>query len=374
VFLVEGEEEAGSGIHDRGFTGVVQDNLTWFEGTQAIIISNNYWIDDETPCLTYGMRGVIDFEVCVKGANKDLHAGVDGGPVFEPLVDLTYLLSLLWDSGATTSTTATSTAAAKDDADNDDDDDTTQGGESVVGGLLGPESGLAVPGLNDAVIGASEKEKEEWRKHVPQDYALALERMGVGRMKTADPVEILAWRWTRPSASVSSIATTNHAQAFRKIPHAVRARISLHFVPNQTSEHVLECVRSYLQQHFDKRNSGNELLLRTKQVSDWWLGDTENHMFRVAEEAVKEVWQKQPVLVREGGSFGGITAFLEGALKSPALHLPMGQSSDHAHLADERMRVHNLLQGKQVMKRFLALLAPRCHGATGSSSSPAKPK
>ena len=73
-------------------------------------------------------------------------------------------------------------------------------------------------------------------------------------------------------------------------------------------------------------------------------------------QAVEDVWGVKPLLVREGGSYGGISAFLEKTLKAPALHLPMGQAADNAHLPNERMRVHNLLQGKKVIANLLSRL------------------
>ena len=57
VFVIEGEEESGYSLDQRAFPCIISDNLHWFEGCKAIIISNNYWVDNERPCLTYGMRG-----------------------------------------------------------------------------------------------------------------------------------------------------------------------------------------------------------------------------------------------------------------------------------------------------------------------------
>ncbi|KNC71004.1 hypothetical protein SARC_16464, partial [Sphaeroforma arctica JP610] len=64
-------------------------------GVDALIVSNNYWLDDERPCLTYGMRGNINIEVTVDGPGHDLHSGMDGGVVAEPMVDLMAVLSSL---------------------------------------------------------------------------------------------------------------------------------------------------------------------------------------------------------------------------------------------------------------------------------------
>ena len=63
MFVVEGAEERGSG----GFKEAVLGNLGWFEGTKAILVSNNYWIDDVRPCLNVGMRGTINLDITVSG-------------------------------------------------------------------------------------------------------------------------------------------------------------------------------------------------------------------------------------------------------------------------------------------------------------------
>lgn len=72
----------------------------------------------------------------------------------------------------------------------------------------------------------------------------------------------------------------------------------------------------------------------------------------MAEAAITDVWGVQPRHVREGGTMP-ITAFLETLLKAPAIHLPLGQATDNAHLPNERIRYLNLINGKEVIKRIL---------------------
>lgn len=129
VLLIEGEEENSS----EGFREAVLQNLHWFRGTSLILQANSTWIDDEKsvsgsgrdrtspppepppclaawltccccccvvfrPCLTYGMRGTIHLEVRVQGPKRNLHSGIDGGAVVEPLNDLVGVLATLVDS------------------------------------------------------------------------------------------------------------------------------------------------------------------------------------------------------------------------------------------------------------------------------------
>ncbi|CAG8662244.1 15943_t:CDS:10, partial [Acaulospora morrowiae] len=85
TFLIEGEEENGS----VGFYEAVENSKHLIEDPDVIFVSNSYWLDDETPCLIYGLRGVIS------GPRNDLHSGVQGGAVSEPLIDMVKVLSKL---------------------------------------------------------------------------------------------------------------------------------------------------------------------------------------------------------------------------------------------------------------------------------------
>lgn len=95
-FLVEGEEESGS----IGFYEAVMENKEFFgDQMDGILISNSYWLNDDIPCLTYGLRGVIHSTLEIKSPREeDLHSGVYGGALDEPLVDLIKILSSLYDS------------------------------------------------------------------------------------------------------------------------------------------------------------------------------------------------------------------------------------------------------------------------------------
>jgi di- and tripeptidase len=173
-----------------------------------------------------------------------------------------------------------------------------------------------------------------------------------------------------------------------------RAKISVRTVPHQNPEKLIELIRTHLKHEFGKRRSPNELFIDVKkvcestccvlplpdtptprlarlthddffagagarsvrctvdQVGDWWLGSQDADAFQMAEAAITDVWGVQPRHVREGGTMP-ITAFLETLLKAPAIHLPLGQATDNAHLPNERIRYLNLINGKEVIKRIL---------------------
>lgn len=82
------------------------------------------------------------------------------------------------------------------------------------------------------------------------------------------------------------------------------------------------------------------------------MGDIEDRFFKAAETAIEQEWGQKPLFIREGGSVPAIR-WLEKRLKAKAVHIPMGQSSDQAHLNNERIRLQNLNSGKRVIKGFL---------------------
>jgi len=315
VFIIEGEEESGLSLPQRGFPAVVEANLHWFRGCRGILICNNYWIDDATPCLTYGMRGVIDAEIWVSGGRKDLHSGVDGGAVDEPMSDVVALL----------------------------------------GSLRGEKGNVLVPGLT-ARVRVADAAEEKRLAEVAFSVDCYRDSLGVAKVVSDKSEEVLRARWSEPCISVSSIESTNKARVFRKIPNAVVGRLSLHYVPDQDGAELELLLKAHLAKVFHERGSSNKLRVLVKQTSAWWVGDLQKPIFCLALQALRLVWGQQPQLVREGGSYGGVTTFLEDILAAPAVHLPLGQASDNAHLPNERIRVHNLVQGQQVIERLLGLL------------------
>ena len=95
-------EESGS----EGLDELIRSETTkgaegWFGGVDCVCISDNYWLNARTPCLTYGLRGIVYFEVNVTGPKQDLHSGMFGRMVHEPMTDLIALMGTLVASNGT---------------------------------------------------------------------------------------------------------------------------------------------------------------------------------------------------------------------------------------------------------------------------------
>ncbi|KAF2494573.1 glutathione degradosome [Lophium mytilinum] len=364
VFLIEGEEECGS----RGFSDAIQANKKLIGDIDWILLANSYWLDDQNPCLTYGLRGVIHATVQVESPHPDLHSGVDGSAnLDESLKDLIMTLAQ----------------------------------------LTGKHGKVRIPGFYDPILPLSQDEKKLYK-----DITQTLVR---GNPDLGDPDELatsLMRRWREASLTIHRFQTSGPENS-TIIPRLARASLSLRLVPNQESAVIAQMLKDFLHQVFDSLDTENSLTVTIDHVAEPWLGDFNNQIFQTLERAIIDVWgptpapspsvahrrkssaghaarafaqrnsitsttlaagsgEKEaeepaasaiangkteqgvfvtkPLYIREGGSIPSIR-FLEKEFGAPAAHLPCGQASDSAHLDNERLRLVNLYNSRRVFKR-----------------------
>ncbi|KAI0051074.1 Zn-dependent exopeptidase [Auriscalpium vulgare] len=296
IFLIEGEEETGS----VGFEEMVRKHKDLIGEVDAILVSNSGWIACNAPSITYGLRGVVHCNVEIMSQCKDAHSGVDGGAVVEPMQDMIQLLATLSDK----------------------------------------DRKVLIPGFYDDVRPRTEQETEAFK---------------LIEAATNNTAESLAARWREPSLTVHNILGSGPRNP-TVIPATVTAQVSLRIVPDQSLETVSSTLTRYIKQSFAELHSPNALKVSVDHTVDWWLGNLEHPYFKALESAIRDEWQVNPLRVREGGSIPCVP-FLEKEFACPALHLPMGQSTDQAHLANEHLSLVNLRAGKSVVKRFLLAVA-----------------
>ncbi|KAJ6785070.1 hypothetical protein PWT90_05253 [Aphanocladium album] len=339
IFLIEGEEEYGS----RGFKEAVRQNKDRIGHIDYILLANSYWLDDEVPCLTYGLRGVLHATVCVDSPRPDTHSGVDGSFMMnEPLSDLTYIISKLKGAGNRVQ-------------------------------MRGFYSGI--PALTPA---------EEARY---DDIVSILKRGRSDDISEETLKRSLMARWREPNLTVHSYKVSGPDGSL--VSSHASAHISLRLVPGQEVNDVAEQLTQFLVQQFAALASQqNQLSVSIDNKAEPWLGDTNNSIFRTLEQAIVEAWPdsfesdsggqpasrsngnsngnsnsnskkaskpRGPLYIREGGSIPAIR-FLEKEFKAPAAHLPCGRASDSAHLSNERMSVVNLLKAREIMGKVFRRL------------------
>ncbi|EUC63300.1 beta-ala-his dipeptidase [Rhizoctonia solani AG-3 Rhs1AP] len=297
VMLIEGEEEAGS----AGFKDLFESVKDRVGEIDCILVSNSFWIDDVTPCVTYGLRGVVHSSIEISSERPDVHSGVEGGAIVEPMIDMVKVLA-----------------------------------------TLASGSKVLIPSFYDKVRPQPEEERVLYEK--------------IAEVTKTTPASI-ASKWSEPSLSIHSLNVSGPGNA-TVIPSSVKAKVSIRIVPDQDTDEIAASLVNHVNGAFAGLQSPNVLKVKVDRTADWWLGELDDEYFRALEGAVRNEWQAEPLRIREGGSIPSVP-FLEKALGCHALHLPMGQSSDQAHLQNERISVNNLRKGQAVMERFLVSLGKR---------------
>lgn len=297
VFLIEGEEESGS----VGFQQAITKNKELIGDIDWVLLSNSYWLDDDTPCLNYGLRGVIKVTIEVQGNHPDLHSGVYGGVYREPTLDLVNLLSKL----------------------------ATDEGEIIV-----PEFHSSVRPVTADELHFYEA--IEGKLHKPGD--------------TTTTTSQLMTRWRYPSLTIHGINVSGPSNS-TLIPKTAKASLSLRIVPDQELDIIKESLCQYLTSQFGAFKTDNRLTIHISNESEPWVGDPSNRAFKVLAEALEEEWEKgEPLFIREGGSIP-VVRFLEKTFSAPAAQLPCGQASDAAHLDNERLRIVNFIKARNVFRK-----------------------
>ncbi|KAI8362312.1 hypothetical protein B0O80DRAFT_409457 [Mortierella sp. GBAus27b] len=309
-FLIEGEEENGS----VGFFQAVEQNIELFQEADVILLSNSYWLGEDIPCLTYGLRGVIHSTLTISSKNVDLHSGVDGGAVSEPLIDMVKVLSELVNTDKT----------AK-----------IPGFYDCIRPLTAHEDALYDPIVEDMFNNPSGQ--RHW------------DPLATGVTKEELKRKLMA-RWRNPSLTIHQVDVSGPKNR-TVIPRSAKASVSMRIVPDQEVADITRSFEEHVRKVFSELDTENQIEIDIKVVADWWLGDTKDRFFKAAEAAIEQEWGQKPLFIREGGSVPAIR-WLEKRLKATAVHIPMGQSSDQAHLNNERIRLRNLNSGKRVIKAF----------------------
>lgn len=341
IFLIEGEEECGS----RGFEKVIQMNKERIGPVDYILLANSYWLDDEVPCLTYGLRGVLHATVCVDSSRPDSHSGVDGSHINdEPLSDLTTVLSRLKGRG----------------------------------------NRVLIPGFYDGIPPVTKEEEARY-----DDIASILLRRSTEAVSEADIKRSLLARWREPNLTIHRYNVSGPDGSL--VSSHANAHISMRLVPGQEVDVVATALTSFLQREFAGLESENRMRICIDNKAEPWLGDPTNDIFRTLCDAIVEAWPerfeprqgvaqkpspsengdsktprqespdpstckpKKPLYIREGGSIPAIR-FLEKEFGAPAAHLPCGRASDSAHLDNERMSLINLVKAREIFGKVFVRL------------------
>ncbi|KAI8060985.1 hypothetical protein BC940DRAFT_310848 [Gongronella butleri] len=308
-FCLEGMEESGS----EGLEPIIEDEADkYFKDVDAVCISDNYWLGTTKPCLTYGLRGVSYFHLTVKGPAADLHSGVFGGTIHEPMTDLFALMSK----------------------------------------LVQPDGKILVPGIYDQVRPVTEEEEATYKT---LDFAMSDLHGAVGNETNIhdDVKSVLQHRWRFPSLSLHGVEGAFYNAGDKTVvPAKVVGKFSIRTVPDMEPKKITELVVKYVTDEFNKLGSKNEMKIVCSHDGNHWLSSPNHPNYVAASKAVETVYKVKPDMTREGGSIP-VTLCFQDALKKNVLLLPMGRGDDGAHSINEKLDRSNYIEGTKLLGVYL---------------------
>ncbi|WP_026463332.1 dipeptidase [Adhaeribacter aquaticus] len=302
-FMIEGEEEIGS------------NNLEWFvqnnkEKLKAdvILISDTGMIANDIPSITTGLRGLSYHEVEVTGPNRDLHSGLYGGAVANPINILCKMIASLHDEN----------------------------------------NHITIPGFYDNVEELSEAERAEMAK-APfslEEYKKALDLndvYGETGYSTNERNSI------RPTLDVNGIWGGYTGEGAKTvIPSKAFAKISMRLVPHQTSEEITNLFRKHFEQIAP---AGVKVEVRPHHGGEPAVTPMNSIAYKAASMAYEQTFGKKPVPMRSGGSIP-IVAMFKQELGLDSVLMGFGLDSDAIHSPNEHFGIFNFLKGIETIPYF----------------------
>ena len=307
--VIEGEEEIGS-VNLGSFLNENRDALK----CDVAVVSDTGMIARGVPTLSYGLRGVTALEIKVIGAKMDLHSGVFGGAVANPITALAQLLTTLHDN----------------------------------------KGRVAIAGFYDRVKPLENWEREAWRKLPVDGDELILKETGVPELFGEAGYNSLERLWARPTAEINGIGGGYQGKGTKTViaSHAM-AKLTFRLVPNQEGDEILKLAKTHLRKNLPK---GVTLDITDGHSGPWYLTDPHSPEGESAQRALRKAFNAEVALIREGGSIP-IVAQFRGILGVETLLMGLALADCRAHSPNENFPLENLEGGIRLNKAVLQELA-----------------
>ena len=302
-FMIEGEEEVGS----EGLAWFVPRNIEKL-ANDVILISDTGMIANDIPSITTGLRGLSYVEVEVTGPNRDLHSGLYGGAVANPINILTKMIASLTDE----------------------------------------DNHITIPGFYDNVEELSTEERVEMAK-APfslENYKKSIDIDAVYGEKGYTTNERNA---IRPTLDVNGIWGGYTGEGAKTvIASKAFAKISMRLVPNQDWRAITQLFKNHFESIAPK---SVKVVVKPHHGGQGYVTPTDNIAYQAASKAYETSFGKTPIPQRSGGSIP-IVALFEQHLKSKTILMGFGLDSDAIHSPDEHFGIWNYLKGIETIPYF----------------------
>ena len=301
--MIEGEEEVGSD-HLGDFVTANRAKLA----ADVILISDTSIISNDVPSLESGLRGLSYVEVQVTGPNRDLHSGVYGGGVDNPVNVLCQMIASLKDA----------------------------------------DGHITIPGFYDSVIDLTDAERAELGK-APFDLDEYKRDLGINDVFGEAGYSTNERTSIRPTLDVNGIWGGYTGEGAKTVlPSKASAKISMRLVPNQTPDEIT----ALFKQHFESIAPPSVSVKVTPHHGGFpYVTPTDSIEFEAASRAFEEAWGKKPIPTRGGGSIP-IVALFEKELGIKSILMGFGLDSDALHSPNESYGLFNFYKGIETIPYF----------------------
>jgi len=304
-FLIEGEEESGSVALAQLMDGQYNDQLGGTPEEElacdVVVISDSSQFGPETPAITYGLRGIIAFELTLRGPKQDLHSGTFGGAVANPINALMRVM-----------------AAFQDD-----------------------HGKVSIPGFYDDVMDLTEVERQQWRQ-LPFSEDEFMQQVGVRATFGEPGYSTIERCWSRPTMDINGISGGYQGQGGKTIvPAQASAKFTCRLVPNQDPQKIATAVRQLVTDRVPPMFTYD---LQLGHAAAGIVVPLDSPFMQAAVESIRHAFGKDPVLIRSGGSIPIVSQFKQ-RLGVDTLLLGWGQNDDNTHSPNEKFAVEDFFRG-----------------------------
>jgi acetylornithine deacetylase/succinyl-diaminopimelate desuccinylase-like protein len=306
--MIEGEEEVGS-VNLWDFVHQHRERLK----ADALVVSDTSMLAKGVPSITYGLRGLSYYQVEITGPAQDLHSGVFGGAVPNPITILAEMIGKLHDSSFR----------------------------------------VTVPGFYDDVAVLSRQERAAL-KSLPWSETEFRKTVGAPGLSGEKGFSIVEQLWTRPTLELNGIWGGYTGEGAKTvIPSKAYAKFSTRLVPNQDPKKTAKLVERHIRKLLPKTVSVKFELLSTGKP---WVAPYTHPIFQQAIHALEAGFGKKAVFIREGGSIPFVTQ-MHDAFNVPCVLIGFGLPDENAHAPDEHLLLENYFAGIKAIALFYKQLA-----------------
>jgi acetylornithine deacetylase/succinyl-diaminopimelate desuccinylase-like protein len=303
-FLLEGEEEVGG----ESIAEYIRKQKSKLKADFALVCDTELFAPN-LPTLCVGLRGLVYTEIEASGAKTDLHSGMYGGAAPNPFFALIEIISKLKDS----------------------------------------KGRILIPGFYKNVKAPSKAELKDWKRLPFKEERYRKTEVGSKSLTGEPGFSVLHRTWARPTLEVHGMpGGFTGAGAKTVIPARASAKVSMRLVPNQEPDDILKRYTAYVKKLTPK---GIDINVKVYSKGPACVIGTDNRFIQAATEALHEVFKKNTVFIRSGGSIP-IVADFQDVLKIPSVMMGFGLPDDNLHAPNEKFHIPNFYRGIESIIRF----------------------